>query len=231
MGVQCDTLVGVRLADGESSEGASFTVTGLNPQDTRVLFFQHRGKKLGKVVTVRGNAAQPVTVKLEPCGSVKGRLVDERGNPVPGVRVCLSEDASPGNAGAQTDNLGRFQLELFPGQKYSWGFPYGLWTHRDRASGIGSKQRSRRAGADLGKGPVRLCGQATSSPAGQRPGARSARPRRMLWHYNADRTCLGDPDYVVPIVSAVVGRVCAQPAFPSPPKASTPTAHSAPGRS
>ncbi|HEV3443370.1 MAG TPA: sigma-70 family RNA polymerase sigma factor [Gemmataceae bacterium] len=126
------TVVGLTaLRDSELVEDASFTVTGLNPQGSRELFFQHPGKKLGKVVTVRGNAAQPVTVKLEPCGSVKGRLVDERGNPVPGVRVCLSEDASPGNAGAQTDNLGRFQLELFPGQKYSWGFPYGLWTHRN----------------------------------------------------------------------------------------------------
>jgi RNA polymerase sigma factor (sigma-70 family) len=119
------------LRDSELLEGASFTVTGLNPQGSRELFFQHRGKKLGKVVTVLGNAAQPVTVKLQPCGTVKGRLVDERGNPVSSVRVCLSEDASPGYAMAQTNNLGRFQMELFPGQKYSWGFPYGLQTHLD----------------------------------------------------------------------------------------------------
>ncbi len=81
------------LRDSALLEGASFTLTGLNPQRSRELFNQHRGKKLGKVVTVRGNAAQPVTVKLEPCGTVKGRLVDERGNPVPGVPVILSEDA------------------------------------------------------------------------------------------------------------------------------------------
>jgi hypothetical protein len=120
------------LRDRELLEGASFTVTGLNPQGGRALFFQHRDKKLGKVVTVRGNAAQPVTVKLEPCGTVKGRLVDERGNPVPGVRLCLGEDASPGCEIAQTDNLGRFQMTLFPGQKYSWGFPFfGLQTPPD----------------------------------------------------------------------------------------------------
>jgi RNA polymerase sigma factor (sigma-70 family) len=113
------------LRDRELLEGASFMVSGLNPQGSRVLFFQHRGKKLGKVVTVQGNAAQPVTVKLEACGTVKGRLVDERGNPVPGVRVWLSEDASPGGEGAKSDNLGRFQMTLFPGQKYSWG----LWPH------------------------------------------------------------------------------------------------------
>jgi len=107
-------------------KGASFTVTGLDPQGSRELFFQHRDKKLGKVVTVRGNAVQPVTVKLEPCGTVKGRLVDERGDAVPGVRVILSEDDSPGYAMAQTDDLGRFQIVLFAGQNYSWGGPRQL---------------------------------------------------------------------------------------------------------
>jgi hypothetical protein len=114
------------LGDSELLEGASFTVTGLNPQGSRELLFQHRGKKLGKVVTVRGNAAQPVTVQLEPCGTVKGRLVDERGNPVPGVPVILSDDASPAYAMAQTDNLGRFQMALVPGPKYSWVRPRRL---------------------------------------------------------------------------------------------------------
>jgi RNA polymerase sigma factor (sigma-70 family) len=117
------------LRHSELLEGASFTVTGLNPQGSRELFFQHRDKKLGKVVTVLANAAQPVTVKLEPCGTVTGRLVDEHGKPVPGVRVSLSEDASPGCEIAQTDNLGRFQMTLFPGQKYSWG---GTWERPPR---------------------------------------------------------------------------------------------------
>lgn len=107
--------------DRELLEGASFTVTGLNPQVSRELFFQHRDKKLGKVVTVRGDAAQPVTVKLEPWGAATGRLVDELGVPIPHAHVILSEDACPGFAMAQTDTLGRFRIELVPGQKYSWG--------------------------------------------------------------------------------------------------------------
>jgi len=132
------------LRDSELLEGASFTVTGLNPQGNRELFFQHRGKKLGKVVTVRGNAAQPVTVKLEPCGTVKGRLVDERGNPAPGVPAILCEDASPGYAMAQTDNLGRFQMALFPGQKYSWGGP------RELSKELGTMQVGAAKVRDLG---------------------------------------------------------------------------------
>jgi hypothetical protein len=89
-----------------------------------VLFFQHAGKKLGKVLTVRGNAAQPITVKLESCGTVIGRVVDERGNPVPGIHLCLSEEAGPGYEITQADKLGRFQMTLFPGQKYCWGLPF-----------------------------------------------------------------------------------------------------------
>jgi hypothetical protein len=109
------------LRDGEMLEGASFTVTGLNAHGARVLFFQHHGKKLGKVVTVRANMPQPVTVKLEPCGTVKGRLVDGRGKPMPGVPVLLGEDASPGYETTQTDQGGRFQIAVFAGQNYSWG--------------------------------------------------------------------------------------------------------------
>jgi hypothetical protein len=116
----------------ELLEDASFTVTGLNPQGSRVLFFQHRGKKLGKVVTARGDMVQPLRVPLEPCGTIHARLVDPSGNPVPGATVQFSEDDSPGNVTVQTDRQGRFQMELFPGQKYSWGWalgwPYGLRT-------------------------------------------------------------------------------------------------------
>jgi RNA polymerase sigma factor (sigma-70 family) len=120
LGVQVVGLSAVRM-DSEMLESSSFTVTGLLPQGSRELFFQHREKKLGKVVTVRANAAQPIMVNLEPCGTATGRLVDELGIPMPGAYAILSEDASPGSVIAQADNLGRFQMALYPGQKYSWG--------------------------------------------------------------------------------------------------------------
>jgi RNA polymerase sigma factor (sigma-70 family) len=125
-GVQVVGLTALR--DCESLEGASFTVTGLNPQGSRTLFFQHRGKKLGKVVAIRGDTVQPLTVKLNPCGTVTGRLVDERGNAMPGVRLHLGEDDGAGYAMARTDPLGRFRMELFPEQKYCWTYPHGLRT-------------------------------------------------------------------------------------------------------
>ncbi len=110
----------------ETLEGATFTVTGMHPQGSRELVFQHRLKNLGRVVTVRGNATEPVTVQLEPCGTVHGRFVDELGNPLPAAYVVFSEDASVGYVSAKTDVLGRFQMTLLPGQKYSWGDPRPL---------------------------------------------------------------------------------------------------------
>ena len=121
-------VVGLTVLRDKSEllEGSNFTVTGLNPQGSRDLFFQHPGKKLGKVVTIRGNTQQPLAVTLEPCGAVTGRLVDENGNPVPGAHVIFSENDSIGFAMAKTDQLGRFEMVLFPGQKYGWGDPRPL---------------------------------------------------------------------------------------------------------
>jgi hypothetical protein len=67
------------LPEAESLNSASFWVTGLNPQRPRDLFFHHRDKALGKLLTIHGNEPEPLTVQLEPCGTVSGRQeLDER---------------------------------------------------------------------------------------------------------------------------------------------------------
>jgi RNA polymerase sigma factor (sigma-70 family) len=126
LGPDGQPLSGVEVAglsalreEKEWLEGASFTITGLNRQGSRELFFRHRGKKLAMHITVPANAPRPVTVTLEPCGIVRGRLLDERGSPVPGVRVCFNEDAGLGYELTQTDELGQFQVAVFPGLEYS----------------------------------------------------------------------------------------------------------------
>jgi hypothetical protein len=106
------------LPDEETLESASFTVTGLNPRGTRELCFHHREIGLGKVLAVRGDESGPLTVRLEPCGSVLGRLVDKSGNPVPGVTVWLRGGNGPGVL-AKTDREGRFRGALPPGTKCS----------------------------------------------------------------------------------------------------------------
>jgi hypothetical protein len=117
-------LTGVRvigltaMPDEEVLDSASFTVTGLNPRRSRDLTFHHKGKNLGKVLTVRGDETEPLTVPLDPCGSVTGRMVDQDGKPVPGVTVCFGRASIPSNVVAETDGGGRFRAALVPGEKH-----------------------------------------------------------------------------------------------------------------
>jgi hypothetical protein len=103
----------------EMLEGASFTVTGLNPVRSRDLFFYHRGKALGRVLTVRGDEAQSLMVQLQPCGWVIGRIVNREGKPVPGLRLHFFSDAA-----VETDGDGRFRAALVPGQKFGLALTY-----------------------------------------------------------------------------------------------------------
>jgi hypothetical protein len=107
------------LPKDEVLDGASFTVTGLNPRRGRSLFFHHRDKGLGKVLTIRGDESGPLTVQLDPCGSVLGRIVDRDGKPVPEVKMRLIPVfANAPVVTAQSDRDGRFREALAPGQRY-----------------------------------------------------------------------------------------------------------------
>ncbi len=120
-------LSGVRVRgltstpDLETLAGLSFTVEGLNPRGTRELVFHHREKGLGKVVTLRGDQTQALTVQLAPCGVVQGRIVDKRGRPMSGVIVWFFHDCSFADIRGETDRQGRFRVGLIEGQKYSLG--------------------------------------------------------------------------------------------------------------
>jgi protocatechuate 3,4-dioxygenase beta subunit len=129
MGPDGQPLTGVRVVGltalpyDEVLESASFTVTGLHARRGRDLSFHHVGKNLGKVLTLRGDETGPLTVQLEPCGWVTGRMVDGGGNPVPGVTgyFFLLRGTSGPNITAETDREGRFRGALVPGEKYLLG--------------------------------------------------------------------------------------------------------------
>jgi Carboxypeptidase regulatory-like domain len=59
-----------------------------------------------------------LTVPLDPCGSITGRMVDQGRNPVPGVTVCFSRASILRNVVAETDAGGRFRAALVPGEKH-----------------------------------------------------------------------------------------------------------------
>src|SRR5258706_224906 len=65
----------------------------------------------------RGDAPEPVTVKLEPCGSASGRIVDGDGQPLVGFKFGLG--GWGGSQHATTDKDGRFRVEgLIPGMSH-----------------------------------------------------------------------------------------------------------------
>jgi RNA polymerase sigma factor (sigma-70 family) len=94
---------------------ATFTATALNPQHPRTLIFYHEERKLAAHVVLRGDEKEPVSVRLQPVGTLTGRVVDPEGKPVEGAKVRLEyRDAAGkrmrlgfGHSG-QTDAAGRF---------------------------------------------------------------------------------------------------------------------------
>jgi hypothetical protein len=137
------------LPDAEVLDGPSFTVAGLNPRRGRELIFHDRGKDLGKSLTVRGDETGPLTVRLEPCGTVLGRMVDKDGRPVTGLMVCFVRRSSI-DVLAETDRDGRFRAALVPGQRYS----LKLSTLRLLVRDVGAVEVNSGGSNDLGDLPL-----------------------------------------------------------------------------
>jgi hypothetical protein len=113
---------------------AEFEVHSLGSQRKRGLLFYHEAKHLAGAYVVKPDEAGPLTVKLEPCGTWSGRLVDRGGLPQAGaLLICnrripvedfadldktLDQGALP--ASMRTDKDGRFRFSgLAPGLKYN----------------------------------------------------------------------------------------------------------------
>ena len=96
----------------KTSEGGEFTLRRINPKGGVYVQFHHKEKNLGFILKeLPDEKAGPPIVKLQPCGSVSGRLVDQNGQPVAGVRFVLQ-----GVGDLTTDKEGRFRAEgLVPG--------------------------------------------------------------------------------------------------------------------
>jgi hypothetical protein len=103
----------------------------LGTQRKRGLLFYHEAKHLAGAYVVKPDETGPLTVRLEPCGTWSGRLVDPGGLPQAGAllncnRPLLFEDEDKAfDKGAlpssmRTDKDGRFRITgLVPGLKYN----------------------------------------------------------------------------------------------------------------
>jgi RNA polymerase sigma factor (sigma-70 family) len=68
---------------------ASFTLTAVDPQEHRSLVFLHEARHLARAVEFHGSEPNPLTVRLEPAGTITGRLVDADGQPRGGVSFLI----------------------------------------------------------------------------------------------------------------------------------------------
>jgi hypothetical protein len=113
----------VGLAGTDTLKSADFTVRGLHPKRGRRLLFYHKEKGLGCALELRGDETGPLTVRLQPCGSAVGRVVDKAGKPVAGRGLGFCQEGYDrflgGYVEVKTGRDGRFRADgLVPGQKY-----------------------------------------------------------------------------------------------------------------
>ena len=112
---------------------SSFLVSALDPSKLRRVVVMHERRKLIGTALLTGTEAGPVTITLQPWGSVAGRIVDDEGRPRKAMFISSPDgsenkhpethDIVPGsdwNNGIRVGDDGRFSIEgLVPGLKYS----------------------------------------------------------------------------------------------------------------
>jgi RNA polymerase sigma factor (sigma-70 family) len=120
-GIYVNGLLGVRI---ENLATAEFRLPRLEP-----LFFYQRDRNLGAAVLFKGDEAMPVTVRLQQCATLTGRLLDKDGRPCADVQLAGSilggqlniVETGGGWFGffsGKTDKEGRFKIEgILPGVK------------------------------------------------------------------------------------------------------------------
>jgi hypothetical protein len=109
---------------------ATFTAVALDPREPRQLLFVHLKQKLVGKCTVRGDEKGDLTVRLEPWATLTGRILDEDGRPMAGVRIQMGfRDpmfflpvtwwVPPQGEEVKTGRDGRFRAEgLTPGMEF-----------------------------------------------------------------------------------------------------------------
>jgi hypothetical protein len=111
------------VAAGALVEGASFTVEDLKPNQPRLIRFRHEEKKLAGSLILKGDDKGPLRVRLEPWGTLTGRLVTTEGELAgAGLVRCIVKDGSAVHHFDLTsplDKKGGFRIEgLAPGLTY-----------------------------------------------------------------------------------------------------------------
>jgi RNA polymerase sigma factor (sigma-70 family) len=124
---------------------SSIEVHALDPSKPRRVVVMHEARKLIGTALMKGTETGPVTIKLQPWGSVAGRIVDDEGRPRKAMFIGSPDgnqnkhpetyDILPGsdwNSGVRVGDDGRFKIEgLVPGLKYSANARTGFEAYGD----------------------------------------------------------------------------------------------------
>jgi RNA polymerase sigma factor (sigma-70 family) len=110
----------------EPLAGSDFTLRHLPAGKPYSLIALHPAKKLVRLLELKGDEKGPLSVKLEPAGTVTGRLLDPDGKPMPRRKITIDFELPTGGgllsyfpAKVTTDATGRFRIEgLAPGIPY-----------------------------------------------------------------------------------------------------------------
>ena len=107
------------------AQTACFTLTAINPKSSERVFFFHKEKQLGAALRLTGEEPKDFAVRLQPCATIEGRIVDGEGQPRGGLELFGSlgpfqhYPTEGGFMGARTDRQGRFRITgLIPGLKW-----------------------------------------------------------------------------------------------------------------
>jgi hypothetical protein len=106
--------------------GPRIDVMALWPEEERRIVLYQKERNLGKMFRVCWNNDRPgpITVKLEPCATLKARLLDKSGDPVQGASLRFAEvgrmDSILAMPRGATDRDGRLNYTaLVPGARYT----------------------------------------------------------------------------------------------------------------
>ncbi len=106
----------------KSLQNSSMEVVGLRPTESRMVALVHEQREIGTVLKVGGDESDPINVRLLPCATVTGRIVDEDGVGIQNVsiQVALVQEPKTDTWSRRlnqvtTDADGRFRVLLPPG--------------------------------------------------------------------------------------------------------------------
>ena len=142
VGPDGEPVVGASMLGANANErwslrplpSAEFEVRSLGPDGKRGLIFSHEAKNLAGAYVVQPDEEGPLTIRLQPCGTWTGRLVDDEGRPLAGTEIrCNSrspinfddsrfeQGSLPRSEPIRTDKEGRFRVSgIVPGLKYTF---------------------------------------------------------------------------------------------------------------